>query len=138
MPRGRADVPARKDSVVGYLASGGIAAAANYGSRFVFSAFLPFEAAVVAAYAVGMVTAFVLMRRFAFQAATGSTRAQLTGFCLVNLAAALQTLAVSSLLARLVLPAAGVPGDHEAISHAVGVAVPVLTSYFGHRYLSFR
>ena len=57
---------ARNTSVIGYLASGGIAAAANYGSRFVFSLWLPFEAAVVAAYLVGMVTAFLLMRRFAF------------------------------------------------------------------------
>ncbi len=129
---------AREASVVGYLASGGVAAAANFGSRFLFSRWLPYEAAVVAAYGVGMVTAFVLMRHFAFQAVTTSTRSQLLGFCLVNLAAVLQTVAVSSLLNWLVLPALGVPGNHEAISHAVGVAVPVLTSYFGHRYLTFR
>lgn len=129
---------AAEASVVGYLVSGGVAALANYGSRFLFSRWLPYEAAIVAAYGVGMITAFVLMRRFAFQAATRSTRSQLLGFCLVNFAAVLQTVAVSSLLARLVLPALGAPGDHEAISHAVGVAVPVLTSYFGHRYISFR
>ena len=129
---------AREASVVGYLVSGGLAAAANFGSRFVFSRWLPYEAAIIGAYGVGMVTAFVLMRRFAFQPATTSTRSQLLGFCLVNLAAVLQTVAVSSLLDRLVLPALAVPGNHEAISHAVGVIVPVFTSWFGHRYLSFR
>lgn len=129
---------ARNTSVIGYLASGGIAAAANYGSRFVFSLWLPFEAAVVAAYLVGMVTAFLLMRRFAFTDSQTSTRQQVLGFCIVNGAAVLQTVLVSSLLARVVLPALGAPGNHEAISHAVGVAVPVITSYFGHRYLTFR
>ncbi len=129
---------ARNTSVIGYLASGGIAAAANYGSRFVFSLWLPFEAAVVAAYLVGMVTAFLLMRRFAFTDSQTSTRQQVLGFCIVNGAAVLQTVLVSSLLARVVLPGLGMPGNHEAISHAVGVAVPVITSYFGHRYLTFR
>ena len=130
---------ARKASVAGYLASGGVAAAANFGSRFLFSRLgLHYEVAVAAAYGVGMLTAFVLMRRFAFRPATTSTRSQLLGFSLVNLAAVLQTVAVSSLLDRLVLPALDVPGDHEAISHAVGVIVPVFTSYFGHRHLSFR
>jgi putative flippase GtrA len=129
---------AREASVVGYLASGGLAAAANFGSRFVFSRWLPYEAAIVGAYGVGMVTAFVLMRRFAFQPTTTNTRSQVLGFCLVNLAAVLQTVAVSSLLDRWVLPALAVPGNHEAISHAVGVVVPVLTSWFGHRHVSFR
>ena len=128
----------RAASVVGYLVSGGVAAAANFGSRFVFSRWMPYEAAVVAAYGVGMVTAFVLMRRFAFRSATTSTRSQVLGFGLVNLAAVLQTVAVSSLLDRVLLPALAVPGDHEAISHAVGVIVPVFTSWFGHRHLSFR
>jgi len=78
------------------------------------------------------------MRRFAFRPATISTRSQVPGFCLVNLAAVMQTLAVSSLLDRAVLPALGVPGNHEAISHAVGVIVPVFPSWFGHRHAGFR
>lgn len=131
-------MPARDTSVIGYLVSGGIAAAANFGSRFVFSRWAPYEVAVAAAYVVGMVVAFLLMRRLAFRPTTSDTRSQVLGFCIVNLLAVLQTVAVSSLLARLVLPALHVGGDHEAISHAVGVAVPIATSYFGHRHLSFR
>ena len=129
---------AREGSVVGYLVSGAVAAAANFGSRFIFSLWMNYEAAIVAAYCVGMVTAFVLMRRFAFRPATTSTRSQVLGFCLVNLAAVLQTVAVSSLLDRWVLPALAVPGNHEALSHAIGVVVPVFTSWFGHRHVSFR
>lgn len=125
-------------NVWAYLAAGGIAAAANYGSRFVFSLALPFELAVVAAYGVGMVTGFVLMRRYAFNATRNSTREQVLGYCVVNLLAVVQTVAVSSLLSRIVLPWLGTPGNHEAIAHAVGVAVPVVSSYFGHKWLTFR
>jgi putative flippase GtrA len=45
---------------------------------------------------------------------------------------------VSLLLARWLLPAAGVEQHVEAIAHAFGVAVPVITSYFGHRLATFR
>jgi putative flippase GtrA len=41
-------------------------------------------------------------------------------------------------LARRLLPAAGITEHAEAIAHAVGVAVPVVTSYFGHKKATFR
>jgi len=121
-----------------FLLAGGIAAAANFGSRFLFSRVLPYEAAVVAAYLVGMATAFVLMRRYAFGPGQGSVRRQVLAFTLVNAAAVLQTVLISSLLARWWLPAVQFPLDHQATAHAIGVGVPVLTSYLGHKYLTFR
>lgn len=52
--------------------------------------------------------------------------------------AVLQTLAVSMGLALYVLPALGVTRHVAEIAHAVGVIVPVFTSYLGHKHLSFR
>ena len=52
--------------------------------------------------------------------------------------AVLQTLVVSLVLARWLLPALGVTQHAEAIAHAVGVAVPVVTSYFGHKLATFK
>jgi DNA-binding transcriptional MocR family regulator len=49
-----------------------------------------------------------------------------------------QTLAISLALAWWLLPALGVERHVEAIAHAVGVAVPVVTSYLGHRRFTFR
>ncbi len=129
---------ASRASVLAYLLAGALAAAANYASRFLFSLWLPFELAVAAAFLVGLATGFVLMRRFAFSGASNDLRAQVLGYLLVNAFAAVQTLAVSSLLARVVLPAAALPLDHEALAHAAGVLVPVITSYFGHRRITFR
>ena len=121
-----------------FLVAGGVAALANYGSRFLFSLWCPYGVAIVLAYLVGMVVAFVLMRQHVFQAGSGAVHSQVIRFVAVNLLAVLQTLVISLLLARWVLPALGLTQHAEAIAHLVGVAVPVVTSYFGHRMLTFR
>lgn len=121
-----------------FVLAGGVAAAANVGSRMLFSLLLPFEAAVIAAYGVGMAVAFVLMRGWAFDAAAGPWRRQLAWFVGVNLFALAQTALISSLLARWLLPALGVERHRELLAHVIGVAVPVISSYFGHRHASFR
>jgi putative flippase GtrA len=121
-----------------FLLAGGMAAAANFGSRFVFSLWCPYELAIVLAYLVGMVVAFLLMRRYVFDAHGKSLAPQILKFVAVNLLAVLQTLVISVALARWVLPALGVHQQVEALAHLVGVLVPVVTSYLGHRFATFR
>jgi putative flippase GtrA len=121
-----------------YLVAGGIAAAANYFSRFVFSLWVSFEVAVVIAFGVGLCTGFVLMRQFVFGGAGKPVRPQAVKYLGVNLVALVLTVGVSSLMARLFLPALGFERHVEAIAHAFGVAVPVVTSYVGHRLATFR
>jgi putative flippase GtrA len=122
----------------GFVVAGAIAAAANYGSRFVLSNWVSFPAAVTLAYLVGMTVAFVLMRNYVFAARNGSLGPQVIWFAIVNVLALAQTLVVSLVLAQWLLPAAGIVDQAEAIGHAVGVAVPVVSSYFGHRWRTFR
>lgn len=140
-------MPAEQTSLAGsaearrfglFLVAGGLAAAANYGSRFVFSLWLGFPVAIVCAYLVGMALAFVLMRQYVFEGAGKALGPQLLKFGLVNALAVVQTLVVSLVLARWLLPALGVAAHVEAIAHAFGVAVPVVTSYLGHRKATFR
>ena len=45
---------------------------------------------------------------------------------------------ISMLLAYWALPALGVQAFVHEIAHAVGVMVPVFTSYLGHKHFSFR
>ena len=120
-----------------FLVAGGIAAAANVLSRIAFSTFLGLEAAVVLAYCVGMLVAFVLMRSQVFPPSGKPLSRQVLVFVGVNLAAVLQTLVVTLVLARWLLPAIGVRQYVEEIAHVVGVCVPVVTSYFGHKHFSF-
>lgn len=121
-----------------FLLAGGIAAAANYGSRFGFSAWFSYPLAIVLAYLVGMAVAFALMRQYVFDGRGKAMGPQVLRFIGVNVLAVAQTLVVSLLLARWLLPTMGVVENAEAIAHAFGVAVPVLTSYFGHRLATFR
>jgi putative flippase GtrA len=121
-----------------FLVAGGVAAAANYGSRFLFSLWLSYGPAIVLAYLVGMSVAFVLMRQHVFSAAGGPLGPQVAKFVAVNILAVMQTLIISLVLARWILPSLGVVAHAEAIAHLVGVLVPVATSYFGHRMLTFK
>lgn len=121
-----------------FLIAGGIAAGANFGSRFVFSMFLDYGFAVFFAYLVGMLVAFLLMRGHVFDAKSGPLAPQVAKFVGVNVVAVLQTLVISLLLARWLLPSLGIVEHAEALAHLVGVLVPVVTSYFGHKLLTFR
>jgi len=120
-----------------FLVAGGIAAAVNFGSRIILSEWMHYVPAIVIAYCLGMVTAFILNRLLVFQKAANALKHQIAWFVLVNLAAVVQTIAISLVLARWLLPVLGVDFHNETLAHAVGVAVPVVTSYFGHKYLSF-
>ena len=121
-----------------FLVAGGVAAIANFGSRIALSHWMTYVPAIIVAYLIGMITAFVLNRLFVFEAAGNSLRNQAGWFTLVNLAAVAQTLAISLLLADHLLPAMGIAKHAETIAHGVGVLVPVVTSYFGHKHFSFR
>ena len=123
---------------VRFLFAGGIAAGANYGSRFLFSRWVGYEQAIVLAYLVGMFVAFTLMRGHVFEAKGKALAPQVSKFVAVNVLAALQTLIISVVLARWVFPDMGVVENAEALAHLVGVLVPVVTSYFGHKFLTFR
>jgi putative flippase GtrA len=124
--------------LVRFLLAGGLAAGANFGSRFLFSLWFRYEIAIALAYLVGMTVAFVLMRSYVFDGGRKAIAPQIFRFTVVNAVAALQTLLISVALARWVLPALGLTRDVEAIAHLVGVLVPVATSYVGHRLSTFR
>lgn len=121
-----------------FVLTGGVAALVNILSRVGFSLLLRFELAVLAAYGVGMITAYVLARRFVFTGGGQSVRRSFAAFALVNLVAVLQTWLVSIGLRQLLLPLIGITALVDLIAHGCGVIVPVFTSFLGHKYVSFR
>jgi putative flippase GtrA len=121
-----------------FLLTGGVAALVNFCSRIFYSQWLSFSSAIVLAYLTGMVTAFLLARRFVFNRSQSSVGKSVLIFSLVNVLAILQTWLISLGLALHVLPASGVTVFTHEISHAIGIAVPVFTSYLGHKYFTFR
>jgi putative flippase GtrA len=121
-----------------FLLTGGLAAAVNFGSRILYNLWLGFSASVILAYLTGMVTAFVLAKRFVFTESRQSLHRSALFFILVNIAAVLQTWVVSMTLAYYLLPAMGIFTLSREMAHAAGIAVPVFTSYIGHKRWSFR
>ncbi len=121
-----------------FLLTGGTAAVVNFGSRILYSTWLDFSSAVIIAYVTGMITAFVLAKLFVFKESNQSVHRSAMFFILVNIVAVAQTWAISMVLAYYFFPWLGVTSLVQEISHAIGVALPVFTSYIGHKRWSFR
>lgn len=121
-----------------FLVTGGTAAAVNFGSRLLYNRWLDYSSSVILAYITGMITAFILARRFVFKESEQAMHKSTFFFVLVNLVAVAQTWAISIGLAYWLLPSLGVTRGVPEIAHAVGIVVPVFTSYLGHKRWSFR
>lgn len=121
-----------------FLVTGGTAALVNFSTRIVYNQWVSFSVAIVLAYLTGMVTAFVLARWLVFNQSEQSFIRSAMLFSAVNCIAVLQTWLISMGLALYVLPYGGVTRFAAEIAHAVGVVVPVFTSYLGHKHFSFR
>lgn len=128
----------RSRQFIAFLITGGIAAIANFGSRIVYNEWVGFSTAIILAYITGMITAFVLARIFVFTNSRRALHSSAFYFVLVNIVAAAQTWIISIVLAFYVLPSMGVEIYVREIAHAVGVIVPVFTSFISHKYLTFR
>lgn len=122
-----------------FLACGGLAALINMVSRWLLSLIAPYKTAIVIAFCLGLLSGFVLFKYFVFQSA-GSNRVRQESFwyLLINLLALGQTLIISVLLAEYFFPWVGMTFYPYDIAHVIGVGCPVLTSYLGHKYLTFR
>lgn len=120
-----------------FLITGGSAAAVNFGSRILYNLWLDFSVAIVLAYITGMITAFILARIFVFRNNQQGLHRSVFFFVLVNIVAVAQTWVISMALAYYALPCLGISTFVPEIAHAVGVIVPVFTSYIGHKRFSF-
>ncbi len=121
-----------------FVATGSIAAIINLGARYALNFVMPFEAAVALAYLAGMVVAFFLFQRLIFEASGTPLRRRMIRFTQVNLLGGVLSWIVSMGLARGLLPAAGWMFHPLEIAHFVGVCVPAFSSYFLHKYYTFR
>jgi len=121
-----------------FVVTGGIAAAANFGSRILYNRWVDFSTAVILAYITGMIVAFLLAKAFVFKESTQSTNKSVMYFIIVNMFAVLQTWLISMGLALYLLPALGIKMYVHELAHAAGVVAPVFTSYLGHKHFSFR
>lgn len=121
-----------------FLLAGGIAALVNLAARYAINKFTYFEIAVVVAYLIGMLTAYVLCRAFVFGPSGRTRSSEIRRFVVVNIGALAVVWLVSVGLARLIFPAVGFTWHADDIAHFVGVFAPAVISFFGHKHYSFR
>jgi putative flippase GtrA len=123
---------------VRFVIAGGIAACVNIGIRIPLGWIMPYSVSIVAAYLVGMTAAFLLARIFVFDATHHSTSREYLRFTMVNLVSLAQVWLVSIGLDKWMFPWLGMTWHSPTVAHIIGVASPVLTSYYGHKWFSFR
>ena len=120
-----------------FLVCGTLAAAINWFARMGLSQLMGFEAAVILAYAIGMIAGFWLYRTYVWPAAVVSLGRQILGFVAVNALSAVVVLAVAtglvSLSALILSPSPVI----EALAHGAGIAAGAITNYLGHGAFTF-
>lgn len=121
-----------------FLAAGGTAALLHWLARFAFDAFMSFGLAVVLAYAVGILVAFVLNRTFVFPRSARPVRDEMAIFTIVNIASFPLVVAISVLMGVYVLPQFLSLELAKAIGHGAGVLSPVLVNFAAHKWITFR
>jgi putative flippase GtrA len=120
-----------------FLMVGAFAAAINIVARVLISNFVPFEVAVALAFPIALTFAFAMSRLYVFQASRDTVWKQYLRFWLVNLAALVQVWLISVGLSNWIFPAIGWTDHAELLAHMIGVASPVLTSYYVHKVFTF-
>jgi len=122
---------------VRFVVTSGFAALVNVIARILFSQFVIYELAVFFAYLVGMLTAYILSRKYVFEASGQSVKREMSGFIFINIIAVIQVWGVSVALYKWGLPLIGWTWEPALVAHICGVVSPTFTSYFGHKYISF-
>ena len=121
-----------------FVLAGGLAAIANWVSRFVFNLVMSYPAATVAAYAVGMAVAFVLNKRYVFPYSRRPLAMEMSYFALFNLAAFPVVWVIAYLLGERLLPGLMPRQLALALGHGCAVAVPALVNFVLHKTITFR
>jgi putative flippase GtrA len=120
-----------------FLLVGGTAAVVNWISRILLNAVVNYGVALVLAYGCGMICAYLLNRRYVFPGATRPVHQQVHYFIVVNLVAFPLVWGTSWLLSEIVFPRLQWTTHPREIAHGLALALPTVTSYFGHKYFTF-
>jgi putative flippase GtrA len=121
-----------------FLLAGGVALLCHWLSRFAFNAFVSYGWAIVLAYVVGMLVAFVLNKIYVFPYSERSLNFEASVFFLVNIAWFPFVWIIAYALGEWVL-ADRVPRELAlALSHGFAITLPVFVNFALHKFITFR
>ena len=133
----RLKVLVQSSAVVRFLICGGTAAAINWLARIGLSVVMPFEPAIVVAYAIGMTAGFLLYRSLVWPGQTASWRSQVPAFVLVNAVGAAVVLGVAVGLEHAGAALVGPSPLVEAVAHGMAIGIGAVANYLGHSRITF-
>jgi putative flippase GtrA len=126
------------DQFARFLAVGGVALVCHWLSRFAFNLFVSYATAIVCAYLIGMVVAFVLNKIYVFPYSKRSLNFEIFFFFLVNIAAFPPVWAVAYVLGEWILVDYLDRPFALAIAHGFAITLPVFVNYALHKFVTFR
>lgn len=86
-----------------------------------------------------MIFAYILSRKIVFKQKSKKQKIQSYAYFLFfNLIAITQIWFFSILFSKYLLPSLGIHSYIYEISHAISIAIPVFSSYFGHKFFTFK
>ena len=121
-----------------FILAGGFAAFANIGSRIFFSIFFPYNLSIVFSFFVGLSSGFLLMRKYVFVFKRNLLKSQIIRFTFINILNLFQTFFIAYSLKFLLGMMVNNIKIIELLAHIGGVSFPIITSYFAHKYFTFR
>jgi len=127
-----------KTEFLQFLFVGGIAAGINFISRIGFNEFFSYRISIVLAYIVGMIVAFILFKHFVFAKSGQHYIDEVKGFIIVNIFGIAQVWLISVGFAEYFFPYIKLEFYPNEIAHFIALGVPAISSYFGHKYFSFK
>jgi len=122
---------------MGFLVVGGLAALLHWLSRLLLSVWLPFSSAVIIAYGIGMLVAFLLNSFFVFPKSKKTRRIQARDFVLVNLSF-LPLVWLTSIHVNNWLKIIGMMRHSEELAHAIAIPLPMLATFLIYKFFTFK
>ena len=121
-----------------FLLVGGIALLCHWLSRFAFNFLVDYGLAIVLAYLVGMIVAFVLNKIYVFPFSANSLNVELSMFFAVNILAFPLVWAVAYGLGEWVLARVIQRQVALGLAHGVAITLPVFVNFALHKLITFR
>ena len=122
---------------LGFLAVGGTAALLHWLSRVLLSVWLPFSWAVVIAYGIGMLVAFLLNSFFIFPKSIKARHIQARNFVMVNLSF-FPVVWFASVHINNWLKSLGMASHSEELAHAMAIPLPMLATFLLYKFYAFK
>ena len=122
---------------LGFLVVGGLAALLHWLARILLSVWLPFSTAVIIAYIVGMVVAFLLNSFFVFPKSEKARHTQARDFVWINLLF-FPVVWFFSLQIDSWLKTIGMVSHSEELAHAIAIPLPMFATFLIYKFFAFK